>query len=85
MFNNYDMDWYIRMPTDKPPVDPKVEKQPELCEEEGTTLKPPLPVRDSQLSTLRWVGMYAGIRVIPFLLATFKMWQASLEERDVPP
>ena len=36
-------------PTDPPLVDPKVETQPGLCEEEGTTLEPALPLLYSQL------------------------------------
>ena len=39
--NIADIHWYVRMPTDPPPVDPKVEMLSEVCEEEGVTLDQP--------------------------------------------
>ena len=38
--NNADADWYVNIPTDPTPVDPKVETLPKLCEEVDVTLKP---------------------------------------------
>ena len=40
--NIADIDCYIKMSTDPPPVDPKVEMLSELCQEEDATLKPTL-------------------------------------------
>ena len=42
--NNADIDWYVRMPTDPPLVDTKVETLTRLCQEEGATLEPTFPV-----------------------------------------
>ena len=42
-----DTDWYLRMPTDPPPLDPKVEMLPELCEEEYATQEFTFPIIDS--------------------------------------
>ena len=42
--NNADIDWYVTMPTDTPPVDPKVEVLPELCKEQDATLEPISPI-----------------------------------------
>ena len=36
--NNANIDWYMRKPTDPPPVDPQAEKLLWLCEEEDGTL-----------------------------------------------
>ena len=47
--NNDEIDWYMKMQTDPPQVDPKVETLSELCEEEGATLEPTFPMTDSQL------------------------------------
>ena len=47
--SNADVDWYVRMPTDPPLFDPKVEMLPELFEREGATLEPTFPMIDSQL------------------------------------
>ena len=44
-----DIDWYVRMPTDSPPADPKAERLPQLCEEEDATLEPTFHVIDSHL------------------------------------
>ena len=49
-FNNADIDWYVRMPTYAPPVDPNIETQSELSEEEGATQEPTLPIINSWLS-----------------------------------
>ena len=49
----------MNLPTDPPPVDPKVEILPQLCEEEGATLEPTFPVIAAILS---WAGKYAGRR-----------------------
>ena len=38
-FQRTDIDWYMRMPTDPPLVNPKVEMLLELCDEEDATLK----------------------------------------------
>ena len=45
--NNADSDWYVRMPADPPPVDPKVETLPQVYQEKAATLEPALPVKDS--------------------------------------
>ena len=37
--NNATMDWHMRMPTDLPPVDLKVQMLSQLCKEEGATLE----------------------------------------------
>ena len=58
----------MRKPTDPPLVDTKDEMQPELQEEASATKEPTDPERLSA-STFRWVGMHAGIRVIPCLSA----------------
>ena len=42
--NNADLDWCVRMPTNPPPVYPKFEMLPWLCEEKGPTLDPTLTV-----------------------------------------
>ena len=42
--NNADIDWYMGMPTDQLPVDPKVERLPALCEEDSATLEPTFPM-----------------------------------------
>ena len=42
-------DWYVRMSTDPPPVNTKVEMLPELCEEEEANMKQTFPVIESQL------------------------------------
>ena len=76
-FNNADIDWYVRIPTDSPPTDPKVKMLPELCQEYGATLKLTLPVT---VSTLKWVGKYTGRRFIPCMLARFKVWQLVWKE-----
>ena len=47
--NDPDIDWYMRVPIDPHPVDPKVEMLPELCEEEAATLEPTFPITHSQL------------------------------------
>ena len=49
------------MPTDPALVDPKDEIQPEQCEEAGATWEPIDPQETQPASTLRWVGLYAGI------------------------
>ena len=36
---NISIHWYVRIPTDPPPLDPKVEMQPELYVEESATLE----------------------------------------------
>ena len=56
----------------------------EVCTEEDAILEPISPVADKWASTLRWVAMYAGIRAMSCFLATFQMWQASLEKDTVP-
>ena len=61
------------MPVGPPLEGPKGEKLPEPPEGEGTT--------PEGASTLRWVGIYAGIRVIPCLLVRLSIWQASLERK----
>ena len=33
-----EIDWYVWMPTDLPPADPKVEMLPELCEEKCSNI-----------------------------------------------
>ena len=43
-YSNADIGWYMRMPTDPPQVDLEVEMLPQLCVEEGATLKQALPV-----------------------------------------
>ena len=47
--NNAYIDWYVRMQTDLPLVDLKVEMLPELCKEEGATLEPIFPMIVSHL------------------------------------
>ena len=47
--NSADIDWYVRMPTDPPPVDPWDETLPVLCEEEGAIVEPTFPMIDSQI------------------------------------
>ena len=42
-YNNADIYWYMRMSTDPPPADPKVETLPQLCKEERATLEPTFP------------------------------------------
>ena len=37
--NTSEMDWYMTMSTHPAPVEPEVEMQPELCEEEDAILK----------------------------------------------
>ena len=49
-FKNVDTEWYVRMSTNPPLVEPKVEMLLELCEEEGATLEATLPVIDNQPS-----------------------------------
>ena len=39
-FINANINWYVKMPGDLPPVDPRDEMLPQLCEEEGATLEP---------------------------------------------
>ena len=83
--NIADIDWYMRMPVDPCPVNPTAEMLCELlC---GRCLsRTNLPYHRLLASTLRWVGMYARIRVIPCLSAMFKLQQASLErECDIVP
>ena len=41
---NADFDSYVRMPTDPPLFDPKVKILPGLCEEQGATHYPTLPL-----------------------------------------
>ena len=47
--NNVDTNWYVRMYTNLPPVDPKVEMSFALCEKEDTILEPTFPVIDNHL------------------------------------
>ena len=42
--NTAHIDWYVRMPTNTPSARPIVEMLPQMCEEEGSTLEPTLPV-----------------------------------------
>ena len=75
----------MRMQKDHSLIDPKDERQPELCEEAGATPQPTLPIIDSVF--LHWVVIHTGITVISCLSARFKMWQASLKRKReaVPP
>ena len=75
-FNSIDIDWYMRMPTDQSLADPKDEIQPELCQEADATQEPTEPERDSF-----HIEMHAGIKVIPYFLARFKMWHINLERK----
>ena len=52
--NNADIDWYVSMPANPPPGDPKVETLPKLYKEEGATLELTSPMLDSQLP--HWDG-----------------------------
>ena len=49
MCKSADIDCYVRMPTDPPPVDPKDEIQLELYEEAVATWEPIFPKKDSWL------------------------------------
>ena len=56
-YNNADIDWYMKMPTNAPPVDPKVEIPLEICEEECVILEQIFPTIDnllSQVGMLEW-------------------------------
>ena len=79
--------WYVVIKTDPPLVDPKVEMQLVQNEGEGAILEATIPVTDSQLAYLRWIGTYARIRVILHLLVTLNIWQANLERKGetLPP
>ena len=44
MCNSTDINWYVRMPRDLPPVIPKEEMQPKLCKEVGVILEPTFTV-----------------------------------------
>ena len=46
---NANIDWCVRAPTDPSPYNPKVEMLSQLCKEEGATLEPTFPVKDSHL------------------------------------
>ena len=78
--NNAGIEWYGRIPTDPPMVDPKGEKLLGQCEEEDSTQKQPIPGHIIG-STLGWIGMYAGIRVIPCLSVRLNIQEASLERK----
>ena len=45
--NNADTDWYVRMPTDPPLFDSKVEMLLKLCKKECAILVPAFPTIDS--------------------------------------
>ena len=47
MCKNADIDWYVRMPSDPPLVDPKVERLLQLYKEEDITAKPTFSVIDN--------------------------------------
>ena len=47
--NNTDIGWYMRIPTNLPQGDPRVEMPFMLCEEEGTTLKTTFSRIENQL------------------------------------
>ena len=73
------------MPTDPPPVDPRVETLPDLCEEEGATPEPTFPRIDSfHIEMSRYVCWNKSNTMH---VNQFKMWQASLERKvdAVPP
>ena len=80
-----DSDWYVMMATNQPLVDPKVEMLPELCEEEECHSATNLPHHTLLASTLRWVGMNAGIRVIPCFSTRYKTGKLVCKENEVPP
>ena len=46
-YNNAVIDWYIRMPTDAPLVEPNTETPLGLCKEEDAILKPTFPMVDN--------------------------------------
>ena len=48
-YYNADVDCYLRMPTDPPPVDHKVEMLFELYDEEDAILESACPMIDNQL------------------------------------
>ena len=47
--NNADIDWKMRMPTNSPLIDLKVEMPIQLCEKEDTVPEPNLPMTENQL------------------------------------
>ena len=49
MYNNANIDWYVRMPTDPLPVDLKIEVLSEQYKEEGATLELTFPMIDNWL------------------------------------
>ena len=55
-----------------------------LCEEEDATREPTFPKVESA-STLRWIGMYAEIMVILYMLTRLKMQKASLVKEILCP
>ena len=75
------------MPGGPPLEGPKGEKLPEPPEEEDATPEASDPGTENLPPTLRWVGMHAGRRVIPYLLVRPSIQQASLERKGdtVPP
>ena len=70
------------MPTNPPVAGLNAKIPLNLCEEENAILEPISPNNSSSSFTLICVGMYTGMRGIPCLSASFKMWVASLEKKD---
>ena len=71
---NADIEWYVRTPTNPPPVDPNAEMLLQLYNNENTHNR-------KSASTLNWIGMYAGIGVKPCLSARFNVWHTGQKRK----
>ena len=79
--NIADIVWYMRIPTDPPPVDSKVKIQPTLCKAVGATWNQPSPQQSaSALSRGKYV---CWNKRKTMLVGQTKMQLADLEKKEM--